>query len=152
MTKGQHAPILIVEDSPEDYQILLRAFKAVGMRNPLFRCEDGDQTLDYLFHRGVYKDKRPFPRPAVILIDLNLPGMGSAEVLAAIKKSPKLRIIPAIVLTTSRSRKDIEQAYALGAAGYICKPIKPGQLVAAIQNLSAYWFETVELPKEAQGV
>lgn len=140
-------PILIVEDSPEDYEATLRAFKKSGLANPVFRCEDGDEALDYLFRRGAYRDRETSPRPGIILLDLNLPGTDGREVLRTIKQDENLKKIPVIVLTTSTNEKDIEGCYGAGASSYLSKPVDLGGFMASIQRLTDYWFEIVILPR-----
>ena len=140
-------PILIVEDSPEDYETTLRAFKKSGLANPVFRCEDGDEALDYLFRRGEYQDKEKSPRPGIILLDLNLPGTDGREVLRTIKKEETLKKIPVIVLTTSTNEQDIEGCYEAGASSYLSKPVDLNGFMESIQRLTNYWFEIVILPR-----
>ena len=84
MKARQNQPILIVEDSPEDYEATVRAFKKSGLANPIFHCKDGDEALDFLFNRGEYADPAKAPRPGIILLDLNLPGTDGREVLSEI--------------------------------------------------------------------
>lgn len=145
--KSKSAPILIVEDSPEDYAIVLRAFKKAHVTHGIVRCQDGDEALDYLLRRGVYAEADGWRRPALILLDLNLPGTDGAEVLAAVKADLDLRSIPVVVLSNSQAAEDVNRCYALGAAGYIRKQIQLKQLEESIRGLSRYWFETVQLPK-----
>jgi two-component system, response regulator len=141
-------PILIVEDSPEDYETTVRAFKKSGLNNPIYRCEDGDDALDFLLHRGKYVDKDKAPRPGIILLDLNLPGTDGRAVLSEIKKDANLRTIPVIVLTTSDDGKDVESCYNGGANSYVKKPVDLDRFIQAIQRLKDYWFEVVVLPKD----
>lgn len=147
MQVRMNQPILIVEDSPEDYEITLRAFKKAGLANPILRCKDGDEALDFLFRRGKYSDPSTSPRPGIILLDLNLPGTEGREVLYEIKKDPELGKIPVVVLTTSRDEKDIERCYKDGANSYIAKPVDMQGFFEAIQRLKDYWLEVVILPK-----
>lgn len=147
MQLNQSLPILIVEDSPEDYETTLRAFKHSELVNPVFRCEDGDEALDYLFHREEYIDPAKSPRPGIILLDLNLPGTDGREVLQKIKSDKSLKKIPVIVLTTSNDERDIERCYADGANSYICKPVNISGFYESIQRLKDYWFEIVVMPK-----
>jgi CheY-like chemotaxis protein len=142
-------PILLVEDSPEDFEATVRAFKRSGLKNPIFRCEDGDGALDFLYQRGPYTDPEKAPRPGVILLDLNLPGTDGREVLAEIKRDESLRPIPVIVLTTSNDDRDVEACYQAGANSYIQKPVDMEGFVRAIERLKGYWFEVVVLPKGA---
>ncbi|MBV9124993.1 MAG: response regulator, partial [Planctomycetes bacterium] len=100
-------PILLVEDSPEDYEATVRVLRKSGLANPIFRCVDGDDALDFLHHRGAYADPARAPRPSIILLDLNLPGTDGREVLTDIKRDEHLKLIPVIVLTTSRDERDI---------------------------------------------
>ncbi|HEY9421242.1 MAG TPA: response regulator [Thermoanaerobaculia bacterium] len=147
MPDSPNQPILLVEDSPEDFETTQRAFRKSGLRNPIFRCADGDEALDYLFHRGKYADAGKAPRPGVILLDLNLPGTDGREVLTEVKADPVLRHIPVIVLTTSSDQRDVDACYRAGASSYIQKPVDLDGFMRAIERLNDYWFEVVILPK-----
>lgn len=138
---------MIVEDSPEDYAVVLRAFKKAHVANGIVRCQDGDEALDYLLRRGVFAEADGWRRPVLIVLDLNLPGTGGAEVLAAVKADADLRSIPVVILSNSQAARDVNHCYALGAAGYIRKQIQLKHLEEAIRGLSRYWFEIVQLPK-----
>ena len=140
-------PILLVEDSPEDFEATQRAFRKSGLKNPLLRCEDGDEALDYLHRRGQYADPASSPRPGVILLDLNLPGTDGRQVLNEIKRDEHLRDIPVVVLTTSADERDITACYRAGANSYIQKPVDIDGFMKAIERLNGYWFEVVILPK-----
>ncbi len=140
-------PILIIEDSPEDFEATVRAFNKSGLGNPVYHCEDGDDALDYLYHRGKFSDPEKSPRPGIILLDLNLPGTDGREVLCEIKNDLDLRKIPVIVLTTSKDQRDIEHCYEAGANSYIHKPVNINGFFESIQRLKDYWFEIVVLPK-----
>jgi CheY-like chemotaxis protein len=140
-------PILLVEDSPEDFEATQRAFRKSGLKNPLVRCEDGDQALDYLHRRGRYADPARSPRPGVVLLDLNLPGTDGRQVLSEIKTDERLRDIPVVVLTTSADERDITACYRAGANSYIQKPVDIDGFMKAIERLNGYWFEVVILPK-----
>lgn len=142
-------PILLVEDSPEDFETTQRAFRRSGLKNPIFRCSDGDEALDFLFHRGAFTDPDKAPRPGVILLDLNLPGTDGRDVLAEIKADPALRKIPVIVLTTSSDDRDVDACYKAGASSYVQKPVDLEGFMKAIERLNDYWFEVVILPKGA---
>jgi CheY-like chemotaxis protein len=140
-------PILLVEDSPEDFETTERALRKSGLKNPIFRCADGDEALDFLHRRGRFADPETSPRPGVILLDLNLPGTDGREVLNEVKTDPKLKQIPVIVLTTSKDDRDIEVCYRCGANSYIQKPVDLDGFMKAIERLNDYWFEVVILPK-----
>ena len=138
--------ILMVEDSPEDFVTATRAFKQASLANPIYRCEDGDDALDFLYHRGAYTDVEEAPRPNVILLDLNLPGTDGREVLATLKQDENLKRIPVIILTTSTDPTDIRACYDAGANSYLQKPVDFAGFVEAIQRLKGYWLELSVLP------
>lgn len=148
---SEHAaqPILIVEDSPEDFEATSRAFRRAGLRNPMLHSASGDDALDYLHRRGEYRDPARAPRPGIILLDLNLPGTDGREVLQEIKNSEPLSSIPVIVVTTSADKRDIDACYRAGASSYIQKPVNLDGFMRAIQRLHDYWFEVVILPRES---
>jgi CheY-like chemotaxis protein len=141
-----HHPILLVEDSPEDFDITVRAFRKTKVTNPIFRCADGDEALDFLHQRGDFVDTTKAPRPAFILLDLNLPGTDGREVLIAIKRSDHLKKIPVVILTTSSNDGDIEACYQAGASSYIQKPVELANFLSIVQHLKEYWFEMVLVP------
>ena len=140
-------PLLLVEDSPEDKEATVRAFRKAGVANSIYWCPDGDSALDYLNQRGEYADSSKAPRPGIILLDLNLPGTDGREVLREIKASPDFRKIPVIVLTTSNAERDVESCYDAGANSYIQKPVDLADFLRAIGRLRDYWFQIVVLPK-----
>ena len=138
-------PILVVEDSAEDFTALSRAFRKFALRHPVLRCDDGDQALDYLQGHGQHA---AWPRhlPAIILLDLNMPGTDGRAVLQTIKQDPELRSIPVIVFTTSANSRDVEECYRLGANSYLTKPLKYAELEEKVQLIVRYWLEASELP------
>jgi two-component system response regulator len=144
VTESPSQPILLVEDSPEDFETTQRAFRRSGLKNPIVRCSDGDEALDFLFRRGSFSGA---PRPGVVLLDLNLPGTDGREVLAEMKADPELRQIPVIVLTTSSDERDVSACYQAGASSYIQKPVDLEGFMRAIERLNDYWFEVVILPR-----
>jgi CheY-like chemotaxis protein len=107
--------VLVIEDSPEDYELTVRAFEKAGFTDPLHRCSDGQDALNYLRRKGVYSDPALSPRPDVILLDLNLPGTDGREILLELKSDTQLKTIPVIVVTTSRDERDIRLCYSTGA-------------------------------------
>ena len=138
-------PVLVVEDSAEDFTALGRAFRKHALRNPVFRCEDGDQALEYLQGYGQLA-QWPGTLPAIVLLDLNLPGTDGREVLAAIKQDPRLASIPVIIFTTSSNTRDIEECYRLGANSYLTKPVSYAGLEEKVRLIVQYWLESSELP------
>jgi CheY-like chemotaxis protein len=139
------APILVVEDNDEDYETTVRALRKVGVDKEVLRSENGDEAIDYLLQRNGYAPPVPAPRPAIILLDLNMPGTDGFEVLEMIKQDMVLKSIPVVVLTTSSSDRDIEMCYRSGANSYIQKPVNLDGFVEAIKQFKDYWFETVVL-------
>ena len=144
----RHQPILLVEDSEDDYKAMVRAFKKSGnLVNPIYRCRTGEEALDYIFQKGPYANPSEAPRPGIILLDLNLPGTDGEEVLKTIKADENLKLIPVIIVTTSDDPIDIENCYRLGANTYVKKPLDLEQFFAAIKRLKHYWFELAIIPK-----
>ena len=139
-------PILIVEDSDEDYEIVNWALKKLSIELPVYRCADGDEALDFLYHRGPYANLQSSPRPAIILLDLNLTATDGQEVLEQVKNDDELKAIPIIVWTSSSEPEDIEFSFKRGASSYILKPMSLEKLLEAIELLNHYWFGIVALP------
>lgn len=139
-------PLLVIEDSDEDFETLSRFIRKEAVLNPVFRCVDGDEALDFLYHHGAYQDIQTAPRPSIILLDLNLPGTDGRDIIAQIKQDLNLKSIPIIVFTTSCNPKDIEVCYQYCVASYVLKPIDINRLVATIHNLLTYWLDIVILP------
>ena len=135
--------ILLVEDSLADVRVTKRAFQKVGLENPVEHCESGRRALNYLL-----LSKRPggTTRPALILLDLNLPGVDGREVLQTIKLDDMLRSIPVVILSTSDDERDVQICYDLGANSYVKKPQDMAGYVSAVGSLSDFWFQTAELP------
>lgn len=144
---GTDCPVLLVEDSPEDTEATLRALKKAGLNSPVYHCDNGDDSLDFLYNRGKYANRKLAPRPRFILLDLNLPGMDGREVLSAIKSNEHLETIPVVVLTTSTDSRDIENCYHMGANSYIKKAVSFDDFYQTIQRLNDYWFNAVVLPQ-----
>ncbi|RCJ31608.1 two-component system response regulator [Nostoc minutum NIES-26] len=138
--------LLVIEDSDEDFEALCRVMYRQAVVNPIFRCTDGDEALDFLYHTGPYGDAQIAPRPSIILLDLNLPGTDGREVLEQIKQDENFKTIPVVVFTTSSNPKDIEICYRYCVASYILKPIDIKRLVQTIQGFINYWLDIVILP------
>ncbi len=136
-------PLLLVEDSDADAVAMERIARRLPMGLPLVRVRDGESALDYLYQRGDYTGA---PRPALVLLDLHMPGMGGREVLARLKADPGLRRIPVIIFSSSKDRLDVEGAYADGANSYLFKPEPGEQLEAAARALQAFWLTAARLP------
>ena len=142
--------ILLVEDSPEDFEMTVRSLQKAGLKNPIHHCRDGDEALDFLYRRGSYAEAPNTPQPSLILLDLNMPGTDGREVLEELKKDKNFGQIPIIVLTTSSDERDVQDCYGMGANSYIQKPLDFVGFMKAMTQLKDYWFEVVVLPKPVE--
>lgn len=145
MNQSQQS-LLIIEDSDEDFAALKRAIIKAKIPNPIYRCEDGEEALLYLYHQEEYADKSLSPRPSLIILDLNLPGTDGREVLAVIKQDERLKTIPVVIFSTSSDLKDIDTCYRHGISGYMVKPMNIQRLNQLVESILQYWFKAVELP------
>lgn len=135
--------ILLVEDSPSDAALTVEALKEGQIPNRLSHVEDGVEAMDFLRQQNKHAKA---PRPDLIMLDLNLPRKDGREVLAEIKNDPDLKIIPVIVLTASRSDKDILESYQLNCNCYITKPVNFNQFVGVFKSIENFWLTVVTLP------
>lgn len=139
--------LLVIEDSDEDFAALTRVINKAQIQNPVYRCEDGEEALDFLYRQGKYQNQILIPRPSLILLDLNLPGTDGREILAELKQDGDLKTIPVVIFSTSSNPKDINACYRHGISGYIVKPMDIERLNYLVQTFLDYWFKTVELPR-----
>jgi CheY-like chemotaxis protein len=130
--------ILMVEDDPKDVELTLTALEDYNLANEVVVTHDGEEALDYLYSRGQYK-MRSGDNPAVLLLDLKLPKVDGLEVLRQIKTDEKLRMIPVVVLTSSKEEKDMVASYKLGVNAYVVKPVDFHEFVNAIKELGVFW-------------
>jgi CheY-like chemotaxis protein len=137
--------ILMVEDDPRDVELSLTALADYNLANEVVVTRDGAEALDYLYSRGNYST-RSNDNPAVILLDLKLPKVDGLEVLQQIKSDDKLKIIPVVVLTSSREEKDMVASYKFGVNAYVVKPVDFHEFVNAIKELGAFWAIINEPP------
>ena len=134
-------PILLVDDSEDDVFFMQRALKNAAISSPVFVAEDGLKAMDYLAGNGQFSDRTAFPLPALLFLDLKMPGKKGLDVLAWLRQQEHLRSIVVVILTSSQEPSDLRQAYHLGANSFLLKPStseRLGQLVAAVK---AYWLE-----------
>jgi len=144
--------ILMADDDEDDILLTEKALKKGKLLNPLYTVRDGEELLDYLYHRGAYTDPAQAPRPGVILLDLNMPKKDGREALKEIKSNVNFRDIPIVVFTTSKAEEDIYRSYKLGVNSFITKPVTFDNLIDVMQMLGRYWFEIVTLPAEEKNV
>ena len=138
--------ILLVEDNPDDVELTLHAFRKHNLANRVHVARDGAEALDFLFRTSAYKDRRIEDSPHVVLLDLKLPKVDGLEVLQRMKADPRTRMIPVVVLTTSREDRDITESYRLGVNSYIVKPVNFEQFTEALRQLGLYWLLMNEPP------
>ena len=131
---------LLVEDNPYDAELALRALKKSNLANHLAVVTDGEEALDFIFGRGAYGDRKVESGPRVVILDLKLPKVDGLEVLRAIKSDPRTKVIPVVVLTSSKEEKDVIGSYRLGVNSYIVKPVDFDKFVEAVRNLGRYWL------------
>lgn len=142
----QTPPLLIVEDSNEDFETLERLLQLSPLVIPIYRCENSDRALEFLLRTGKYADPELAPRPGLIVLDLNLPGTDGRQLLCRIKQDDNLKSIPIVIFTTSNNPKDVKDCYQSGVNSYIVKPIDFAKLKRDIQTIVNYWFEVITLP------
>lgn len=146
MTNPQETvDVLLVEDSPRDAELTLRALKKRNLANRILRVCDGAEALDWIFGCGDYAGRDVAQKPKVILLDLKLPKVDGLEVLRRIRADERTRLIPVVVLTSSREQRDVVESYKLGVNSYIVKPVSFENFSAAVAELGHYWlFVNVE--------
>ncbi len=132
--------ILLVEDNPNDVVLTLHAFKKHGLTNHIQVVRDGAEALEFIFCTGAYAHRSIENGPKVVLLDLKLPKVDGLEVLRRIKADPRTRMIPVVVLTSSREERDVVETYQLGVNSYIVKPVDFEQFVEAARMLGMYWM------------
>lgn len=135
------ATILLVEDNPDDAELLEYAFRKAGIANPLLAVADGDAAVDYIGGRGAYADRTRHPLPELILLDLKLPRRSGFEVLGFIRGQEATRHTPVVVLTSSSQHGDIQRAYEAGTNSYLVKPVGRDALLEMVRSLEAYWIK-----------
>jgi CheY-like chemotaxis protein len=144
--------ILYADDDPEDRMLVQDAWNESRLMNDLHFVEDGEELMDYLYRRDKFAHLAGQPLPGLVLLDLNMPRKDGREALKEIKSDPGLRMIPVVVLTTSKAEEDILRAYDLGVSSFIVKPVTFQSLVNVTLALRKCWFEIVELPASYSSV
>lgn len=142
--------ILLVEDNPNDAELTLEALSRHNLANDVTWVHDGAEALDYLYCRGKYEGGSCHEL-VVILLDLKLPKVDGLEVLRTIKSDPRLKIIPVVVLTSSREEQDLVESYRLGVNAYVVKPVNFGDFISAVRELGVFWALINEPPPTRSG-
>jgi CheY-like chemotaxis protein len=135
--------ILLVEDNPAEIRLTVEGLKEGRIANRLHSVTDGDMALDFLYRRGAYKSA---PRPDLILMDLNLPGIDGRTVLRQIKEDPDLKVTPVVIITSSEAESDIIKSYEAHANCFISKPIDFAGFAQVVRSIENFWFTVVRLP------
>lgn len=140
--------ILLVEDNPDDEELTLRALKKNNILNQVMIVRDGAEALDYLFCQGVYAGRDASVQPAVTLLDLKLPKVEGLEVLKRLRADERTRLLPVVILTSSREEQDLISGYRLGANSYIRKPVDFTKFMEAVRQVGLYWLMMNEPPPQ----
>jgi CheY-like chemotaxis protein len=140
MSEANAVEILLVEDTPTDLELALRALRKANLSNHIEVARDGAEALEFIFCEGAYAGRRIQDAPKVILLDLKLPKIDGLEVLRRIKSDARTMTIPVVILTSSKEQTDVVEGYKLGANSYIVKPVNFERFVAAVQELGMYWL------------
>ena len=136
--------ILLIEDNPDDELLTRRAFQKNNILNTVVVAHDGAEALDMLLGSGA--EREPMPPPAVILLDLNLPKISGLEVLRRLRSDDRTRLLPVVILTSSREEQDLIEGYRLGANSYVRKPVDFAEFLSATRQLGLYWLMLNEAP------
>ena len=137
--------ILLAEDNPQDAELILEALADHKLANRVTHVKDGVEALEYLRCEGKYATRRTV-HPAVVVLDIKMPRMDGIEVLRAIRSDPALKLIPVVMLTSSREEQDLIHSYELGSNAYVVKPVKFADFIAAVKQLGIFWAMLNELP------
>ena len=147
MVATNEVEILLVEDNPNDVELTLRALKKHNLTNKVHVVKDGAEALEYIFATGAYARRDINHNPRVILLDLKLPKVDGLEILRQIKSDERTKMIPVVVLTSSKEERDLVESYRLGANSYITKPVDFESFVKAVSELGLYWLLLNQPPR-----
>ena len=139
--------VLLVEDNPSDAELTIKALRKNKIINALLHLQDGEDALESIFATGKYADRNMGDIPKIILLDLKMPKVDGLEVLTKIKSDQRTKIIPVVLLTSSKEEKDIVNSYKLGVNSYIVKPVEFDTFVKAVSDLGLYWLLVNQPPK-----
>jgi CheY-like chemotaxis protein len=139
--------ILLVEDNPEDAEMTIGALKKHQIARRIHHVPSGEEALDFLFAAGAYRDRLPAEAPKLVLLDLQLPGVGGLEVLRKIRSDERTRMVPVVVMTSSDRERDLVESYRLGTNSYVVKPLEFGRFTEAVRQLGLYWLLANQGPR-----
>ncbi|HEV3324956.1 MAG TPA: response regulator [Puia sp.] len=138
--------ILLVEDNMHDAEMTIRSLKKVNLSNNLIHMKDGEEALDFIFSQGKFAGREPVSGPKMILLDIKMPKVDGIEVLRQIKANDATRLIPVVIMTSSKEEQDIIRSYELGVNGYVVKPVDFEGFAKAVSQLGLYWLLTNQSP------
>jgi two-component system response regulator len=147
MNETDAVEILLVEDTPEDLELALRALRKAKLTNRIQVARDGAEAIEFIFGEGAYAGRKIEDGPKVILLDLKLPKIDGIEVLRRVKSDARTQTIPVVVLTSSKEQKDVVESYRLGVNSYIVKPVNFERFAEAVQDLGMYWLLLNQPPR-----
>jgi len=147
MTENKEIEILLVEDNQDDLDMTLRSLRKANLANHIQIARDGAEALEFIFCEGPHAGRKIENAPKVVLLDLKLPKIDGMEVLKRVKGDPRTKMIPIVMLTSSKEQKDIIESYHLGVNSYIVKPVNFEGFAAAVQELGMYWLLLNQPPK-----
>jgi two-component system, response regulator len=139
--------ILLVEDNPQDAELTLRALKKNNIANNVHHVKDGAEAIEFLFATGMYSGRRSENTPKVVLLDLKLPKVDGLEVLKRIKSDDRTRMMPVVILTSSKQDRDMVESYKLGVNSYIVKPVEFEKFLEAVKQAGLYWLLVNKIPR-----
>jgi CheY-like chemotaxis protein len=147
MSESNDIEILFVEDNEDDLDMAMRSLRKANLTNRIQTVHDGVEALEFIFCQGAFAGREFENPPKVVLLDLKLPKIDGMEVLKRIKGDPRTKMIPVVILTSSREQKDVIESYNLGVNSYIVKPVNFEQFAAAVHELGMYWLMHNQPPK-----
>lgn len=146
MTAREHVEILLVDDNPSDVELTIHALRQNQLANAIYVAEDGRAALDFIFCRGIHEGRSFADPPKVILLDLKMPMVNGMEVLRAIRSDERTKVIPVVILTSSKEQRDLVEGYQLGASAYIQKPVDFEHFRRTIKEIGLFWLITNHPP------
>lgn len=149
MNPSSATELLIVEDNPQDLELALRALHKANLSNRIHVARDGAEALEFIFCEGPHAARKLSTGPSLILLDLKLPKVDGLEVLRRVKSDPRTRMIPVVVMTSSKEQRDVVESYQLGVNSYIVKPVNFDSFVSAVRDMGLYWLLLNQPPKLA---
>ncbi|HCX24095.1 MAG: two-component system response regulator [Flammeovirgaceae bacterium] len=141
-----YTEIILVEDSSDDAELMMRALKSLNLKNPIVWLKDGEEAIDYIFGEGQYAENPRSEKARLILLDLKLPKVSGLDVLRRLKTEETTLNIPVVILTSSRENSDLKECYDIGANSYVVKPIDYKEFIKATEKVGLYWLLVNEIP------